>query len=263
MMNESNFYVHKEMWMYKEGQLRPTVDVVVREVQLGIFVNGSELVRIACSPVDLKELAAGYAISEGLLKEYDDLLEIEQRSNHEVWLDLKGEVSLTKEAGQPIVNTCMGRGQLSPDQVTDRKTPSINDEYVFQASKLLELIAELDDKALTFKKTGGVHSAGLGGDEGLLARYEDIGRHNAVDKAFGYAFLNRIPLHDKCLVLSGRIAGEILMKASNSGVSLILSRSAPTLRTVELADWLGMTIVGFARGERFNVYTHPQRIGLD
>ncbi|MGE5390960.1 MAG: formate dehydrogenase accessory sulfurtransferase FdhD, partial [Deltaproteobacteria bacterium] len=75
-------------------------------------------------------------------------------------------------------------------------------------------------------------------------------------------FLNDLVMDDKYLVLSGRIAGEILMKAARSGVSLILSRSAPTLRTVELAEILGLTIVGFARGERFNVYTHWNRIEI-
>lgn len=104
-----------------------------------------------------------------------------------------------------------------------------------------------------------MHSAALADEKGLLVMYGDIGRHYALDKVMGYAFLNRITTNDKCLLLSGRISSEILIKAARTGLPLVVSRSAPTFLAVELADQYNVTLVGFARGERLSVYSHEER----
>jgi len=91
-------------------------------------------------------------------------------------------------------------------------------------------------------------------------QYEDIGRHNAVDKILGYIFLNNILPYGKCLLLSGRVASEILIKAARGNIAVVLSRAAPTGLTLELAEELGICVVGFARGKRFSVYTHSEKI---
>ena len=109
----------------------------------------------------------------------------------------------------------------------------------------------------------GSNSVALAGDNGLVARFEDIGRHNAVDKVLGYAILNRIDTADKCLLLSGRIASEILIKAARGNVPIIVSRSAPTELTLELAEELNICIIGFARGQNLTIYTHPERVLLE
>lgn len=93
--------------------------------------------------------------------------------------------------------------------------------------------------------------------------FEDIGRHNAVDKIFGYCFLNNIELKDKIMVFSGRVSTEILIKVARMGIPILVSRSAPTDLAINMADELGVTVVGFTRGERMNVYTHPERIRLE
>ena len=90
--------------------------------------------------------------------------------------------------------------------------------------------------------------------------YEDIGRHNAVDKVLGYAFLNNISTSDKCLLISGRVASEILIKAARANIPLLLSRSAPTGLTIELAEEMNIAMVGFARGQRFSIYSHPEKV---
>ena len=120
----------------------------------------------------------------------------------------------------------------------------------------------MDASSQTFKQTGGVHSAGLADNQQLLFRFEDIGRHNAVDKVIGQAFLQQIDLSDKCLLLSGRIAAEILIKAARNGIPFLLSRSAPTLKAVEMAEEIGLTVIGFARGQRFNLYCQGEGISL-
>jgi FdhD protein len=141
--------------------------------------------------------------------------------------------------------------------------PAEAEPVCYSPAHLLKVINELDATSYTFQQTGGVHSAGLADNRQLLFRYEDIGRHNAVDKVIGQAFLQQIDLSDKCLLLSGRIAAEILMKTARNGIPLILSRSAPTMMAVETAEKLGLTVVGFARGQRFNLYCQSERIRFD
>lgn len=259
-MSESEFYINKKTWQYSAGQLQPFCDPVVIETELTVVVNGREIVRMACSPADLKELAVGYLLAEGLLQKFRDIKSIELQAGDRVNIEIARVLSPVRDDDARVINTCMGKGLAGPSFTGSLASHRPGADTAFKARHLLAMIAELDEKAETFKKTGGVHSAGLGYAGKLLARYEDIGRHNAVDKVFGYAFLNQIEMDDKCLVLSGRIAGEILMKAARNRIPLVLSRSAPTLKTIELAEQFGITIVGFARGSRFNVYAHPERI---
>ena len=125
---------------------------------------------------------------------------------------------------------------------------------------MLQIINLLEERSSTFRLTGGVHSAALADQNGIICMYEDIGRHNAVDKVLGYAFLNEINTEDKCLLLSGRVASEILIKAARAHIPVVLSRTAPTGLTIDLAEELNITVVGFARGDRFSVYSHPERV---
>lgn len=257
-MPESALFTRRPMKVYRDGTLEDITDPIVIEAQMTIVMNGNELAALACSPANMKELAVGYLVSEGILSTGQSIDSMQLGPNHTVLIE--ANITLDSSQGVRVVNTCMGRGWTSPGLPAAVQASQSLCKY--KASDLLTVINELNDTSETFRLTGGVHSAGLGQGSCLLVRYEDIGRHNAVDKVFGFAFINSIPMDDKYLVLSGRIAGEILMKAARSGVSLILSRSAPTLKTVELADELGLTIVGFARGERFNVYTHWNRIQI-
>ena len=118
----------------------------------------------------------------------------------------------------------------------------------------------MQDKALLFKSTGGVHSAAIAERDQILFYSEDIGRHNAVDKIVGECILKDISLEDKILLTSGRISSEIVIKGAKLGLPLIVSRSAPTSLAVELARETGITLVGFARGKRLNIYSHSVRI---
>lgn len=256
-MRPGSLYVERAIQAYRDGKLKSQQDPLVIETQISVFLNEKELALLACSPINLPELAVGFLSSEGFLSCTDLPPTVQMRGDNQVWVNTTSPIEPPPEESGRFVNTASGRG-FQPVTCL----PPVETSVSFTAGHLVQLIEELNRTSHTFQKTGGVHSAGLGAGDSLLVRFEDIGRHNAVDKTFGYAILNRIPLHDKCLVLSGRIAAEILLKAARNRVPLVLSRSAPTLRAVELAEQLGITIVGFARGERFNLYTHPQRIVL-
>ena len=116
------------------------------------------------------------------------------------------------------------------------------------------------DHSELFQKTGAVHSAGLCDPSKVLYYYEDIGRHNALDKLAGDVLLKEIDTRDKIATVSCRMSVEIIGKIIKTGIPIVISNAAPTLWAVKLADKAGLTIVGFARNNRFNIYTHEKRI---
>jgi FdhD protein len=114
--------------------------------------------------------------------------------------------------------------------------------------------------AETFKATGGTHIAALSDGAKILFTSEDIGRHNAIDKILGRCFLRGVETRDKLILCSGRMSSEIVQKALRNGIPVVVSRSAPTSLAIDTARRFGITLAGFARGERMNVYSYPARI---
>ena len=247
----------RDVKVFNRGHLSSKKDFQVAEENLQILLNGAELVNISCSPENTTQLAMGYLLSEGYIKKLEDIQHVQVDTPLDIHVETKNKTEFSLDKTK--INTCMGRGKSN----LPLPLPVGNHSLRFRARHLLKIINELEDTSATFKQTGGVHSAGMAANKELLFRYEDIGRHNAVDKVIGEAFLKQISFHDKCLLLSGRIAAEILLKTAFRGIPVILSRSAPTSRAVNLAERLGLTVVGFARGERFNLYCNDERIDYD
>jgi len=132
-----------------------------------------------------------------------------------------------------------------------------------KCNQVFNLISEMQRKAKFFKLTGGVHSCALADKSGHIILFtEDISRYNTIYKILGEAFLNNIYLEDKIILASCRITSGILRKIITAKISIIISRAAPTDRSVELAQRVGITLVGFVRGEKMNIYSHPQRIEI-
>ncbi|MFZ3578729.1 formate dehydrogenase accessory sulfurtransferase FdhD [Virgibacillus sp. DJP39] len=117
-----------------------------------------------------------------------------------------------------------------------------------------------DERADVFSHTGGVHQAGLATNHQIEASFIDIGRHNALDKLFGFILLNKFPVKDYCILFSGRISSEVILKVSKIGSGILLAKSAPTDLALKLANDLQITAVGFIRNTSLNVYTHEGRI---
>ena len=134
--------------------------------------------------------------------------------------------------------------------------------YNPEFSRIRDLYHEFQKKSEGYKSTGGVHSAALADNSHILVFTEDIGRHNAVDKVIGYALLENIPFPGKIMLASGRLSSDIVSKCARCGIPVIVSRAAPTSLAVEIADASGLTLVGFVRGDRMNIYTGTQRIRL-
>lgn len=261
-MDSPSLYEMKAVSKYKNNRLVLVDDPIVIETQLNILVNDVEMATLISSPAAYEELTVGYLLSEGILNKYSDLLELSCDAEAKIVKVYTSEkLPLTKNACYQQVNSCAGKGKQGLDFcINGNKRLTLEAVVQYRPEQLFAMLESLEKQCTTFHLTGGTHGAALGCQGELLVMYEDIGRHNAVDKVLGYAFLNQIPLEDKCLVLSGRVAAEILLKAARSKMPFVLSRSASTLRAIRLAEQLGITVVGFARGERFNVYSYPERI---
>jgi FdhD protein len=138
-------------------------------------------------------------------------------------------------------------------------------ESLLQVSvgEILALTRDFQHRSETFRATGGVHSAALCDTSNILVFNEDIGRHNALDKVFGECLLNGIPTDDRLVITSGRISSEILLKVARRNIPVLVSKSAPTNLGVKMANELGVTLVGFVRGKRANVYTNTWRVNRD
>lgn len=245
----------------KGDKIIRTDDLIVREVPVTLFLNGKEFVTMVCSPQGLEELAVGFLCSEGLLQSPEDLKEIKVDSeNGVIYVEATEGVSEEKFLKRNITSCC-GRGRPVFYFVNDAKSMNkVTGSLLVTPGQVWDLSDRLEEMSVLFRQTGGVHNAALCAPTEVILFYEDVGRHNAVDKIFGRAFLNRIPLEDKILVFSGRVSSEIVIKVGKMGLPIIISRSAPTDLGLEMAEKLGITVVGFAKGERMNVYTSPERV---
>lgn len=243
---------------------RETNDEVVREIPFTIFLQGEEIITLQCSPDKLDYLAVGFLLSEGLIRH--------KRQIKDMNLNQKGgyiKINLENGSGSPenffpgrvIGSGCSGAVSFFRDINLQDRTPFTSPGKVcYPQEKISGLMNKLQHRSSTFRATGGVHCCGLSNREEIEIFTEDIGRHNAVDKIFGECLVKEISTQDGIILTSGRVSSEILIKVAKRGVSIIASRSAPTDLAVELAEKLNLTLIGFARGRRMNIYTHRFRI---
>ena len=240
-------------------------DVVAKELPLTIIFNGTELVTMLCSPADLKYLAVGFLYSEGLLsskEEIKSLLVDEQRGVARVESTDSAKVADELVFKRFIASGC-GRGASFYSAADIINQAPVKSPTVISAEDVFGLMKQFQHRSEVFRATGGVHSAALCRGRQILVFAEDIGRHNAVDKIFGRCLLEDIATEGGVVVTSGRISSEILLKVAKRDIPLLLSNAAPTNLGVKLADDLGITLIGFVRGRRMNVYSHGWRVAAD
>jgi FdhD protein len=247
----------------KDGWSSKT-DFIAEEVQFTLFVNKVEHLTFLCSPNDYSSLAIGYLVSEGILRKKEDLLHLDfQELEYYLNITLAPSIDMTQFSDRKkTLSSGCGKGNIYLKTLLEVNLLNHNQQLQLSSATIFMLMHEFQKKSELFKQTGGVHSVGLCSESGILMYKEDIGRHNAVDKVLGACFEADLPLHDKALLLSGRMASEIVHKAAQSGIQVLLSKSAPSSMAIELAQKTGITLVGFIRGEKMNIYTHDHRIRL-
>ena len=235
-------------------------DVVVREFPLTIILNEQELVTLLCSPTNLKYLAVGFLVSEGLLKSKDDIKRI-------LVDDRRGVVRVEAEAElatdvlfKRFITSGCGRGASFYSAADVQGQVKVESQVEISTYEVFDLVSQFQHRSQIYRATGGVHSAALCDTKSILVFSEDIGRHNAIDKVIGECLLTDIATTDHLIITSGRISSEILLKVAKRNIPIIISKSAPTDLGVRLADDLGVTLIGFVRGRRMNVYTNSWRV---
>jgi FdhD protein len=240
-------------------------DEVVREFPLTIILNNQELATLLCSPTNLRYLAIGFLFAEGFLKSRDEIrkMMVDERRGV-VRVETVGGEEFDREAlFKRLITSGCGRGASFYSATDVQGRAKIESGVEISPLAILALVSEFQQRSRIYRATGGVHSAALCDMKNILVFSEDIGRHNAIDKIFGECILNDIATEDYIIITSGRVSSEILLKVARRNVPIIISKSAPTNLGLRLAADLGVTVVGFVRGRRMNVYTHVGRIATD
>ncbi len=269
----------KRVWQIRDGNRSEDDVEMVLEEPLSLHINRQQVAVLMRLPGMEKELAAGFCVSEALVHSFSDILTIhycgqglpspdasapetsfESRNRVEVLTrpgalnpDARLELVRLIRAGCGAVD--IDRAEVALSAVGDGLT--VDWQVVQGLAKAMRAAQELH------RRVGGLHAAALFDATGkLVTLCEDVGRHNAVDKAIGHCLLHRLPLTDKLLLCSGRLSYEMVTKTIRLSIPLLASFSAPTALAVELAERFKLTLVGYLRGRRMTIYTHPQRLKL-
>lgn len=255
---------HVKIWRFSEEAGTSVDDVVAREFPLTIIFNDRELVTLLCSPADLKNLAVGFLTSEGLIASPSQIKKVlVDESRGVVRVETSGSDIKAEEVFKRFISSGCGRGASFYSAADVTESSRVQSSLAVTRAEITLLFREFQRKSDLYHSTGGVHSAALCDSEGIIVFSEDVGRHNAIDKIFGKCFLEGIPTDDRIVLTSGRISSEILLKVARRNIPLLASKSAPTDLGVRLARDLGVTLLGFVRGNRMNVYANEGRIHGD
>lgn len=240
-------------------------DDVVIEKNLKLYINDQFIAYLSCSGGYEKELAVGLCTGEGIL-ESDAIKKISTENNAvRIWTD---DTNFSQKVVLYLSSDCMSK--LRPRKIIKGKEDydvtvqdivvssdlSVPPEKIFEGMKKMQAIAEI------WKKTGGTHIAGLmfGENFARFIAIEDISRHVAADKIFGYGIINKINFADCIFFTSGRLPADIVGKISRMGIPIAATRTAVTYTAIKVAENTNVALIGFVRGDKFNIYTHPERI---
>jgi FdhD protein len=226
---------------------------VVEEIPYALFVNGRHMMTAMMSPNDIEDFVTGLLFTEQVIKRADEIESIKVDKNRISVIT----TNLFKVIGpkKTILSGCGG----SASYIDPEKLPKIHSDFSISTSFIAEMIKTTLTTEL-HKVTGGIHVVALVGAHHIITLSEDIGRHNALDRVIGHALRNGIDLSHTFIIVSGRISSEMARKCLIANIPIIVSRGATTTLAIEIAEKNGLTIVGFVRGVKMNIYTHRDRI---
>ena len=268
-----------QIWIVENNRLCSHSDYLATEEPLELrLVSPQQTLAVTMrTPGTDFDLAAGFLYSEGVISNQEDIqtmsycldasIEAEQRYNI-VNVKLREELSPDLQSLERhffTTSACGVCGKASIESLKIRNCPPISTATKVSAEVIYNLPHKLRSSQGIFTVTGGLHAAGLFDSQGkLLKLREDVGRHNALDKLIGSALLaNELPMRDRIVMVSGRSSFEILQKCIAAGVSIVCAVSAPSSLAVSLAKEFGITLIGFLRGQRFNIYSGKERIQVN
>lgn len=265
----------RRIWTVEDGVVRRKQDLLAGEEPLEILLRAGEEQRTLAITMRTAgndyELAAGFLYNEGIIHDKHDIVQMtycvdggqQEYNSLRVQLQRAEMPDLPQLERHFFTNSACGIcGTTMLDELSKRNLPPIPAGPVLPPAFFQPLPELLRNAQQIFTTTGGLHAAALFTPEGqLLALREDVGRHNALDKLIGWGVLNRqLPFQDKVILVSGRASYELVQKCVVAGAPIFCAISAPSSLAVEVAERFGITLVGFLRGDRFNVYTGIERI---
>lgn len=236
---------------------------VVMEVPLAVYVNGRHALTAMISPTMLEEFVTGLLYTEKIISKLEDIesLRIEEKGEGKNSSALSASV-LTKNpfsimlSGKTVLSGCGGdTSYLDADRL-----PRIRSDMVIELSTIKKMMKETLISDL-HTRTGGIHIVGLFGPEDKICVMEDIGRHNALDKAIGYGLKHGVDFSRTTATCSGRLSSEMVRKCLIANIPIIASRGATTTLAIRMGEQSGLTIIGFVRGQKMNIYTGTEKIG--
>jgi len=251
----------------------PALLEVTPEATLVIAVNGMEIAAMPRTPGADLEMAVGFVVSEGYVQGFDAITETRytpvsgQNGNTSAErVDLTAEASaLRLEAGRGLLRlyhpSRTGFDVALLQKNDDLLSPLPLPGWCVNGEKLLEMAETLRANQVNYERTRGIHASALfDASARMLVMYEDISRHNTVDKVLGWALLNRVPLSECLLLTTGRAGHKMVLKAVRVGLPVLASRSSPSSVAIQLAQALNLTLVGYLAGDQGNLYTHGSRL---
>jgi len=242
---------------YANGTLLQRDDTVVAEHELALYLNGERFISLLCTPRSLRALVVGFLHAEGIITTAADILELRIDAQGRAAHVRLGNGALSLHTRSRTVTTAGGSGGKTLQADVSGCPAGVDCKALpLSAQALCAMMEKFSRTSDLFLRTGGAHSCALSDGREILLFEDDIGRHNALDKIIGHTLLENIAIDDKAIVTSGRVSSEIVAKVARRGMGIIISRSAPTGRAIELARSVGMTLIGFARGQSLNVYAN-------
>ena len=238
-------------------------DIVVVEYPLTIMLEGREIITLFCTPKSLRELTIGFLYSEGYITSMKDLEKVtidEENGLAHVFLADKAKKKIKSQSTGMNPKTGSSKGTDFKHLKEELYSKRITNRLEIDEQRLMDLMRTFSQSSDLFSSTGGVHSCGLCDYQGIIFFEDDIGRHNAYDKIFGRALEQNIDLRDKFILTSGRISSEMLIKVIKRQIPMVVSKAAPMSLAVDMAKELNITLVGFVRGEKMNIYTNIPKL---
>jgi len=263
MSFNNSIYSSKKIIKYSlEHGLEEIYDIVIKEEPINVFINNEHYVTLLSTPYMIKELVVGHLLSEGIINSFKEIDEIHIMKNN-VMVHIPKEKNIKLELSKKIKLITSACGNLSDFfKLLDtlyKKPLSLNFKIHFE--KILLAFKKLNENTIIYRRTGGTHAAALFNELAeLIYLAEDIGRHNAIDKVIGKAAIDNLNYENVFLATTGRQTIEMVLKAIRVGIPIVASISAPSEKSIKIADKYGLTLIGFVRGNRFNIYTHNERI---
>lgn len=239
------------------GDWREVEGEVIEEGQLSIYVNGRELVALMCTPRDPLQLALGFLMNEQFITSYEQV-EVEHVCAAGDCVDLWLGIPVWDRPRRAIITSGCGGGLTFAD-LAARQAP-VSAELQLRADQIGERMTELQTRDSLYARARGVHTAALSDGDDLLVLAEDIGRHNTLDRLRGECLRLGLEPAGMLLLTTGRVSSEMINKAAKMGCPIVASRTSPTSLSIGLAREWNITLCGYVRRRRMNLYTHPERL---